>query len=74
MNAEHRDTTETPDRLLVTKTVRLKMEERNVRYAELGSPANPPVWLITIRLRARVTTVMSRFMLSSVDGFLIHTQ
>ena len=46
MNAEHRDTREAQDRLLATKTVRLKREERNVRYAELGNPANPPVLLL----------------------------
>ncbi len=46
MNAEHRDASETQDRLLATKTVSLKREERNVRYAELGNPANPPVLLL----------------------------
>ena len=33
-------------RLLVTKTVRLKKQELNVRYAELGDPAKPPVLLL----------------------------
>ena len=33
-------------RLLVTKTVRLKKQELNVRYAELGDPAKPPVLLV----------------------------
>ncbi len=31
------------NRLLVTKTVRLKKQELNVRYAELGDPAKPSV-------------------------------
>ena len=35
-----------PNRLLATKTVRLKKEEINVRYAELGDPTNPPVLLL----------------------------
>ncbi|MFQ5937220.1 MAG: hypothetical protein ACE5LB_12525, partial [Acidiferrobacterales bacterium] len=34
------------NRLLVTKTVRLKKEDINVRYAELGDPAKPPVLLL----------------------------
>ncbi len=34
------------NRLLVTKTVRLKKEELNVRYAELGDPAKPTVLLL----------------------------
>ncbi len=46
MNAERRDTMEKQHCLLVTKTVRLKREELNVRYAELGDPANPPVLLL----------------------------
>ncbi len=46
MNAERRDAMEKQHRLLVTKTVRLKREELNVRYAELGDPANPPVLLL----------------------------
>jgi hypothetical protein len=41
MNAERRDTMEKQHRLLVTQTVRLKREELNVRYAELGDPAKP---------------------------------
>ena len=46
MNAERRDTKEEQNRLLVTKTVKLKKAELNVRYAELGDPANPPVLLL----------------------------
>ncbi len=46
MKAEHRDTMAKQNRLLATKTVRLKKEELNVRYAELGDPANPPVRLL----------------------------
>ncbi len=46
MNAERHDTMEKQHRLLVTKTVRLKREELNVRYAELGDPANPAVLLL----------------------------
>ncbi len=46
MNAERRDTTENQNRLMVTKTVRLKKEELNVRYAELGDPTNPAVLLL----------------------------
>jgi len=46
MNAERRDTMEKQNRLLVTKTVRLKNEELKVRYAELGDPANPAVLLL----------------------------
>jgi len=34
------------NRLLVTKTVRLNKEGLNVRYAELGDPAKPPVLLL----------------------------
>ena len=34
------------NRLLVTKTVRLDKEGLNVRYAELGDPAKPPVLLL----------------------------
>ena len=48
MNAERRDTMEKQHRLLVTKTVRLKGEELNVRYAELGDPAKPPVLLLHV--------------------------
>ncbi len=39
---DRRDTIAKQNRLLVTKTVRLKKEELNVRYAELGDPARPP--------------------------------
>ncbi len=46
MNAERRDTMAKQNRLLVTKTVRLKEEELKVRYAELGDPANPAVLLL----------------------------
>ncbi len=34
------------NRLLATKTTRLKKEEINVRYAELGDPEKPPVLLL----------------------------
>ncbi len=34
------------NRLLVTQTVRLEKEGLNVRYAELGDPAKPPVLLL----------------------------
>jgi pimeloyl-ACP methyl ester carboxylesterase len=34
------------NRLLVTKTVRLKTQDINIRYAELGDPANPTVVLL----------------------------
>ncbi len=33
---------------IYTKTVRLKKEQLNVRYAELGDPAKPPVLLPTV--------------------------
>ena len=46
MNAERRDTMARQNRLLATKTVRLKKAELNVRYAALGDPANPPVLLL----------------------------
>ncbi len=39
------------NRLLVTKTVRLKKQELNVRYAELGDPAKPTVLLLKWRAR-----------------------
>ncbi len=42
----YRDTMAKQNRLLVTKTVRLKKEALNVRYAELGDPAKPPVLLL----------------------------
>ncbi len=34
------------NRLLVTKTVRLNKEWLNVRYAELGDRAHPPILLL----------------------------
>ncbi len=34
------------NRLLATTTVRLNTEGLNVRYAELGDPAKPPVLLL----------------------------
>ncbi len=43
---DRRDTTAKQNRLLVTKTVRLKQEKLNVRYAELGDPAKPSVLLL----------------------------
>ena len=46
MNTNHRDTITTPNRLLATKTVRLKKEELNIRYAELGDSAKPTVLLL----------------------------
>ena len=42
----HRNTTVRQNRLLVTRTVRLKEEELYVRYAELGDPAKPTVLLL----------------------------
>ena len=42
----NRDTVAKQNRLLVTKTVRLKKEEINVRYAELGDPTKPSVLLL----------------------------
>ena len=41
-----RDTALKQSRLLITKTVRLKKEEIEVRYAELGDPLSPPVILL----------------------------
>jgi pimeloyl-ACP methyl ester carboxylesterase len=41
-----RETTSNRNRLLATKTVQLKTEELNVRYAELGDPSNPTVVLL----------------------------
>ena len=46
VDTNRRDATAKQNRLLVTKTVRLKKEEINVRYAELGDPTNPPVVLL----------------------------
>ncbi len=46
MNTDRRDTMAKQNRLLLTKTVRLKKEALNVRYAELGDPAKPPVLLL----------------------------
>ncbi len=46
VDTDRRDTMAKQNRLMVTKTVRLKKEELNVRYAELGDPANPPVLLL----------------------------
>ncbi len=46
MNTNGRDTIAKPNRLLATKTVRLKKEELNIRYAELGDPAKPTVLLL----------------------------
>jgi pimeloyl-ACP methyl ester carboxylesterase len=40
------DTSREKTHLLVTQTVWLKKEKLNVRYAELGDPANPPVLLL----------------------------
>ncbi len=42
----NRDTAVKQSRLLVTKTVRLKKEEINVRYAELGDQTKPSVLLL----------------------------
>ena len=42
MNTNGRDTIARPNRLLATKTVRLKKEELNIRYAKLGDPAEIP--------------------------------
>ncbi len=42
----NRDTVVKQNRLLVTKTVRLKKEEISVRYAELGDPEKPSVLLL----------------------------
>ena len=42
----NRDTMSKSNRLLGTKTVRLTKENINVRYAELGNSANPPVLLL----------------------------
>ncbi len=39
-------TMEKPNRLLATKTVRLEKEDLNIRFAELGDPANPTVLLL----------------------------
>ncbi len=46
LNTDRRDTLAKQNRLLVTKTVRLKKEGLNVRYAELGDPAKPTVLLL----------------------------
>ncbi len=43
---QNRDTMEKQNRLLNTKTVRLKKEGINVRYAEFGDPEKPPVLLL----------------------------
>jgi pimeloyl-ACP methyl ester carboxylesterase len=46
VDTDRRDTSAKQNRLLVTKTVRLKKEDINIRYAELGDPANPTVLLL----------------------------
>ncbi len=46
LNTDTRDTIAKPNRLLATKTLRLEKEDLNVRYAELGDPANPTVLLL----------------------------
>ena len=46
VHTDRRDAMAKQNRLLVTKTVRLKKEGLNVRYAELGDPAKPTVLLL----------------------------
>ncbi len=46
LNTDRSNTMAKQNRLLVTKTVRLRKEGLNVRYAELGDPTNPPVLLL----------------------------
>ena len=46
IGSDHRQAKSSGNRLLVTKTVRLKAERLHVRYAELGDPANPTVVLL----------------------------
>ena len=46
LSADRRDATAAQGPLLATKTVRLKGEGLNIRYAELGDPAKPPVLLL----------------------------
>ena len=46
MNTDRRHTMAKQNRLLATKSVRLKKEGLNVRYAELGDPAKPTVLLL----------------------------
>ncbi len=46
MSIQNRDTLAKQNRLLITKTVRLKKEGTNVRYAELGDREKPTVLLL----------------------------